>query len=228
MQTFTVRVWDLPIRIFHWLLAIAVVGALVSIKLGSQGLVWHGRFGHLIIGLLTFRLVWGLVGSTHARFWNFVRGPRAVLSYLQGGWQGLGHSPLGALAVLALLGLIGFQAITGLFANDDIVFSGPLAAAVSGGTSTLISGWHRSMEWWIYAMLALHIGAILFYALVLRRNLVLPMLVGRQRVTDPEARDAQGGGPIALVLALAAAVLALWVANGSWIPVPPPPPDLGW
>ena len=229
MTTFSVRVWDWPTRLFHLLLIVAVAGALISIQLDSiEAKEWHGRFGHFIIGLLAFRLAWGVLGSTHARFWNFVRGPGAIWAYLRGRWQGLGHNPLGALSVLALLIAVGFQAVTGLFANDDVLFSGPLRSAISTSLSNEISTLHRQMEWVLYGLIGLHIAAILFYAVVLRENLITPMITGRKRVTDPNARSAQGGGWIALIVALAIAVAALWVANGSWIPAPPPPPDLGW
>ena len=104
MQQQLIRLWDLPTRLFHWLLAALVTAAFVTGLTGGNAMVWHGRLGLLILGLLTFRLVWGLVGSTYARFVQFVPGPKTMLTYLRGGWQGMGHNPLGALSVLALLG----------------------------------------------------------------------------------------------------------------------------
>ena len=112
----TIEVWDWPVRLFHWLLLALVVGSVVSVKIGGGAMVWHGRFGQAILGLVVFRIVWGLIGSRTARFASFVRGPRAIADYLAGRWRGVGHNPLGALSVLAMLAVIGFQAATGLFA----------------------------------------------------------------------------------------------------------------
>ena len=138
-----VRVWDLPLRLFHWLLAAAVIAAMLTGQVGGNLMVWHGRLGILIAGLLGFRLAWGIVGSTHSRFASFVRGPAAIIAYLRGHWHGLGHNPLGALSVLGLLTVLGLQAGGGLFANDDIAFQGPLYGLVSKDTSDWMTGLHR-------------------------------------------------------------------------------------
>ncbi len=225
----TLKIWDLPTRLFHWLLVLAVSGALVTVKLGNPWMHWHERFGLMVIGLLSFRLCWGLFGATTARFSYFVPGPRAFRNYLLGSWRGIGHNPLGALSVLALLALLGFQSVSGLFAFDDISFSGPLRRAVSSATSSRLSGWHRLAEWWIYGLIALHILAVLFYLVVKKDNLVGPMITGRKAVEDPRQPGAQGGGPIAFIVALMIASLAVWMASGGLLSAPPaPPPSLGW
>jgi cytochrome b len=225
----TIRVWDVPTRLFHWLLLALVIGSVVSVKIGGNAMLWHGRFGHLIFGLIVFRIVWGVVGSTYARFSHFVRGPGSIVDYLRGRWRGAGHNPLAALSVLALLGVLAFQSVTGLFANDDIAFNGPLYSAVSSSMSNRISGWHRQAEWLIYALIALHVAAVLFYTLVKKDNLIVPMFTGRKQISDPTLPSASGGGVIALVVALTITVAALWIASGALLPPPPPPaPDLGW
>jgi cytochrome b len=222
-----ILVWDLPLRLFHWLLLLAVSGALISVQLGWMQ--WHGRFGLAVLGLLTFRIVWGLVGSTHARFWNFVPGPRRLLAYLQGRHQPIGHNPLGALSVLAMLGVLLFQASSGLFATDDIAFSGPLRRAVDSSTSTLLTSWHMRMEWVIYGLIALHIAAVLFHVLIRKENLIRPMITGSKPVAEASGESAQGGGWIAFLIALAVTGLVLWIADGALLAEPPPPPaDLGW
>ena len=137
----TIRLWDLPTRLFHWLLVLAAVGAVISIKSGA--IDWHERFGLAVVGLLSFRIIWGFTGSTYARFASFVRGPGAIIDYVRGRWQGVGHNPLGALSVLALIGLFGFQAASGLFANDEIAFNGPLTPLVSSAWSDTLSSWHH-------------------------------------------------------------------------------------
>ncbi|WP_100639738.1 cytochrome b/b6 domain-containing protein [Marinobacter salexigens] len=225
----SISLWDLPTRLFHWLLVIAVTGALVSVSLGGTWMLWHERFGIAIVGLISFRLAWGIVGSTYARFSQFVPGPFSIAAYLKGEWQGLGHNPLGALSVLAMLGLLGFQAVTGLFATDAIAFNGPLYRAVSSGWNDTITSWHKLTEWFIYGLIGLHIVSAFFYTLVKKDNLITPMISGRKKVSKEHGEERTGGGLIALIIALAVAAFAVWVATGGLLsPPPPPPPDLGW
>ncbi len=214
-------VWDLPLRLFHWLLAIAVTGSVVTALIGGNLMEWHGRIGLFVLGLIIFRLIWGVVGSTHARFWNFLPTPGRVLAYLRGNWSGLGHNPLGALSVFALLGLIGWQAGSGLFVNDDIAFEGPLFSLVDKDASDRLTGLHRLGLWWLVGLVGLHIAAILFYALAKSEDLVRPMLNGRK---DADGEPARGGGLAWFMFAAALAMAAVWVAAGSLLPPPPPPP----
>ncbi|MBU2875296.1 cytochrome b/b6 domain-containing protein [Marinobacter salexigens] len=225
----SISLWDLPTRLFHWLLVLAVTGSLVTVSLGGTWMQWHERFGLTIVGLISFRLVWGIVGSTYARFLQFIPGPSAISAYLKGEWKGLGHNPLGALSVLAMLGLLGFQAVTGLFATDAIAFNGPLYRAVSSGWNETITSWHKLTEWFIYGLIALHVASVLFYTLVKKDNLIAPMISGRKRVSGAENKERAGGGLVAFIVALAVAAFAVWVASGGVLsPPPPPPPDLGW
>ncbi|MEO5342816.1 MAG: cytochrome b/b6 domain-containing protein [Gammaproteobacteria bacterium SHHR-1] len=213
--------WDLPTRLFHWLLALAVLAAFVSGSLGGNLIVWHGRIGLFILGLLAFRLAWGLFGSTYARFAQFAPTPARLAAYLRGNWQGQGHNPLGALSVFALLGLLGFQAISGLVSNDDIAFSGPLYRLVSDPLSQQLTGLHHQASDLLLLLIGLHLLAIGFYRLVKGDNLVLPMIRGWR---PGKAQDsAQGGGPWALILALLFALLLVLAASGIWLPPPPPP-----
>lgn len=215
-----VYVWDLPTRLFHWLLVICVTAAFVTAKIGGSAMVWHGRIGLAIICLLVFRIVWGLVGSTYARFAQFVRGPAAIRAYLKGEWQGLGHNPLGALSVLALLGTLTAQAATGLFANDDIAFQGYLYPLVGNDLSGKITGIHQLLEKVLMLLVVLHIGAIAFYARVKKHNLVKPMLTGW--VEGQGGTPAQGGGMRAFLIALMISLGSVWAASGRWLPSPPP------
>ncbi|SDU32741.1 cytochrome b/b6 domain-containing protein [Halopseudomonas salegens] len=218
-----VKVWDLPLRLFHWLLVLCVIGAVASIKLGGEWLVWHERLGLSIIGLLSFRLAWGVVGSTHSRFVSFFPTPRRFMDYLRGGWHGLGHNPLGALSVFALIGLFGFQAVSGLFANDDIAFSGPLRNLVSSSLSNDISSLHRRTEDFLYILVGLHVLAIIVYRLR-GKKLVGPMLHGYKHAAPEQSEPVRGGGWIALLVALMIAGAMVWLASGVWIEIPPPAP----
>jgi cytochrome b len=217
-----VLVWDLPTRLFHWVLAIAVAGALTTGLLGGNLMEWHGRIGLVVVGLITFRLIWGLLGSTYARFAEFFPTPGSLSAYLGGRWQGLGHNPLGALSVFALLGLVAWQVGSGLFSNDDIAFDGYLTDLVTKDTSDWLTGLHRQGLWFIVGLVALHVAAVLFYLLVRRQDLIGPMITGRKDTAT--GQSARGGGIRGLVIALLLSGLAVWGASGEWIPSPPPPP----
>ncbi|WP_295540603.1 cytochrome b/b6 domain-containing protein [uncultured Thiohalocapsa sp.] len=220
-----IKVWDLPTRLFHWLLFAGVTGALLTGWIGGGWIEWHGRLGLFVLGLLTFRLVWGLLGSTYARFAQFAPTPGRVIAYLRGRWQGEGHNPLGALSVFALLGMLTWQALSGLFSNDDIAFEGPLADLVSSATSTWLSGLHRQGLWIILGLVALHLTAIAVYA-VRGKHLVKPMVVGWKESQDAAAKSARGGKLWSLILGLAVAAGVVWIAAGGLLPPPPPPPPV--
>ncbi len=222
MNTQRIKVWDLPIRIFHWLLFLLIVGAIVTGKVGGGAIEWHGRIGLAIIGLLVFRIVWGFIGSSHARFSSFVPRPSSLRAYFRGEWKGVGHNPLGALSVLALLVLIGVQAATGVFSNDDIAFRGPLVDLVYKSLSDWLTGIHRLSINALIALIALHLAAVLFYAKVKNDNLVKPMLTGWKEVQRGQGESATGGGPIAFAVALAVALGAVYTASGEWIERPSP------
>lgn len=217
-----ILVWDLPTRLFHWLLVVAVVGLVVSGKVGGNLIDWHGKIGLLVLGLVVFRLVWGVVGSTYARFCQFFPTPAKIATYLKGGWQAPGHNPLGAFSVFALLGVLIFQLLTGLVANDDIAFVGPLYDLVGRDLSNLATGWHHLSVNVLIALVVLHLAAIMFYAHVKKDNLVKPMVRGWKEVEQGE--PARGGGALALVVALVIALAAVFAASGVWLPEPPPPP----
>ncbi|NCA70619.1 MAG: cytochrome B [Sphingobacteriia bacterium] len=222
-----ILVWDLPTRLFHWLLALSILAAFATGLLGGNLMAWHGRIGLFVLGLLAFRLTWGLIGSTYARFGQFIKGPRAVLAYLRGQWQGIGHSPLAALSVVGLLGLVSLQIITGLAANDDIAFRGPLFALVAKSTSDWLTGLHRQLIWLLGALIAAHLAAVLFYRFVRKDDLIKPMISGYRRVTDPRLVAARGGGWLAFAIAILVAIAVVWIGNGGLIPPPPPPPPPG-
>lgn len=221
-----IKLWDLPTRLFHWLLVILVIAAVVTAKIGGNAMDWHGRIGLCILGLIAFRLVWGFVGSHHSRFVNFIPTPTSVWGYLRGHWQGIGHNPLGALSVVALLGLISAQVLTGLFSNDDIAFNGPLFDLVSKELSDQLTGIHKLSINVLIALIVLHLGAIAFYTFLKKDNLVKPMITGWKDVSPIEAQRAKsikGGGVIAFVIALLIALGIVLIGSGTWLPQAPKP-----
>lgn len=216
VSTVRIQLWDLPIRVFHWSLVAAVTTAIVTGKVGGSWIELHGKAGIAIVGLIAFRLVWGLIGSTPARFIYFAPTPGKILDYVKGKWRGIGHNPLGALSVFALLGLLGFQAGTGLVSNDDISFTGPLAHLIDDELSLSITNWHHQASNLLFVLLGLHVAAIAFYARVKKDKLVQPMVTGWKDVPAdlPAPRRARR---IALVVALGVGVGAIYGASGAWI-----------
>ena len=209
--------WDLPLRVFHWSLVAAVTTAIVTGELGGAWMPWHGRAGLAIVGLLVFRIVWGVVGSATSRFAHFAPSPSSVIAYLRGRWRGVGHNPLGALSVFALLGLLSLQAATGLFGNDDIAFAGPLNHLVDDGTGSRATGWHRLLADGLFVLLALHLLAVAFHVVVRRHRLIRPMITGLQDVEAGTSlpRVARGLGRFGLLAAVSLAAVAVLALAGA-------------
>ncbi len=217
-----VRVWDLPTRAFHWLLAASVIGAVVTAKVGGNAMVWHMRLGLLALALLSFRLVWGFVGGHWSRFSAFLYGPSSVLAYLRGesgpnGRYDVGHSPLGALSVFALLAALLLQVATGLVADDEIATVGPLNRFVETALALRATSWHKNAgQYLVLALVVLHVAAVLFYLLKKGRNLIAPMWHGDKAALPPGTpASADGAAQRALALTLMAGALGLawWIAR---------------
>lgn len=224
MRTSSARIWDLPTRIFHWLLAASVIALVVTAKMGGNAMEWHLRLGHAVLALLAFRILWGLVGGHWSRFATFTPSPARLLRYVRG--QGSiadnnGHNPLGALSVWAMLLVLCAQVGSGLFSDDEIAFSGPLTRFVSGDTINWATVWHKEEgQWLLLALIALHLCAIVFYSLVRRKRLVAAMLHGDQPAPlgTPRARDGMAQRILALVLAALCASGAWWMYSLSAAP----------
>lgn len=172
---------------------------------------WHIRSGVAILTLLIFRLLWGFVGSSTARFSSFVRGPRAVVAYLRGRWSGIGHTPLGALSVIALLVAVSVQVGLGLISQDeDGIYAGPLARLVSSDSSDKARDMHELWFNVVLGLVILHVAAILYYRLR-GRKLTKPMITGRAAL-GPDVQPMQPAkwwaAPLCLIVAVA---VARWV-----------------
>jgi cytochrome b len=207
-----VLVWDLPTRLFHWLLVLCVAVSVVTGNIGGLYMRYHEWSGVTILVLVLFRIVWGLVGGRYVRFSAFVAGPRAVMGYARdllnrAHQRYLGHNPLGGWSILAMLAALGVQAGTGLFANDDIITEGPLAHWIGKGLSDLLTRVHLLNKGVLMTLVGVHVLAVVFYHLVKHENLLVPMITGHKRW--PRAAEGAENGvikaaAILIVLALAA------------------------
>jgi cytochrome b len=211
-------IWDLPLRLFHWLFALSIVASYVTAKLGFDWMQWHFYLGYWTIGLLVFRILWGIFGPRHARFTSFIHNPSAIWLYLKGMFnpdskRSIGHNPVGGLMVLLMLLLVAVQAGTGLFTTDAVVWAGPYNPSVSESTASFLSTVHDWNFNFIIGAVALHIGAILFYAFYKKQNLVVPMLHGHlPAVLVPEHEAIKSSQLFkALVMGLVAAGCVYWL-----------------
>lgn len=212
-----VRVWDLPTRIFHWSLVLLVIVQVVTSQLGGNAMIWHFRSGYAIFALLSFRIVWGLVGGRWSRFVSFIYSPNAVLAYLRGRSYPdhlVGHNPLGAGSVLAMLAVLVTQVGTGLFSDDEIFASGPLTRFVSNDTVSSATAWHAGWGKYLFiALVVTHIGAVLFYLWRKKDNLIRPMIRGDKLLAQPATPSRDDATSRLAALAL----LALCAGGVAWV-----------
>ena len=186
------RVWDVPVRVFHWALVLLIVSQITTVSLGGNAMEYHLLGGYSILALVLFRIVWGVVGTRQARFANFLRGPLAVLRYarsLTGSnhEKHAGHNPLGGWSVIAMLASVLVQAVSGLFADDEIITSGPLWKYVSDDVASTIGAIHEANALVLLTLICIHMGAILFYLVRKKENLIVPMFSGLK--TSLDTRD---------------------------------------
>ena len=213
-----VRVWDLPTRLFHWFLLLCVSALAISGLIGGSALTWHFRFGYAVIALLAFRIIWVLVGGRWSRFGAFVYAPQSIVNYIKGKGKpehSVGHSPLGALSVFALLVFLVAQVSTGLMSDDEVANSGPLTHLVSNATVQLATFYHAAVgKWVLLGLVLLHIGAVIFYQ---RRQhkLLDAMLHGDKTLAlaVPSSRDDVLSRTAALVIFALCGAGAYWVST---------------
>lgn len=207
-----VRVWDLPTRIFHWLLALAVLAQIVTGKIGGNALDWHFRIGYAIFALIGFRLLWGFVGGRWSRFSSFFYAPWTVLRYLRGAHRpgdnfDVGHNPLGSGSVFLMLGLLALQVATGLVADDEIAHLGPLNKYVSGAAAISATAWHKGLgQGLLIGLIVLHVAAIAYYHFKKGQSLVRPMFTGDKQLPS----DVPASADTRLTRVHALALIAVW------------------
>jgi cytochrome b len=213
------RVWDLPTRLFHWALALCVIGSLITGTVGGNAMPWHFRFGYCVLTLLLFRIVWGFVGGTWSRFSSFIYTPKHIINYLKGRSEPLhevGHNPLGSLSVFAMLAFLLTQVATGLFSDDEIAAYGPLTRFIANATVQQVTNYHVNIGKFILILLVVtHLLAIVFYLVKKRENLIKPMLHG-DKILPVEVlatRDTARSRFMALLILVACAAVVYWLVN---------------
>ncbi len=213
-----VRVWDLPTRIFHWALVVFIICLVISGLKGGDAMVWHLRFGYTVLSLLLFRIIWGLVGGRWSRFGAFMYAPQSVVNYLKGRGKpehSVGHNPLGAGSVFAMLAVLLAQVGTGLFSDDEIATAGPLTRFVSNSMVSLATNYHKNIgKWLLLALVLLHIAAIVYY-LSKKHKLVQAMLHGDKELIAPvpSSRDDALSRLGAAVIFCLCAAFVTWIAS---------------
>ena len=215
-----VRAWDLPTRLFKWLLVACVVTAWATNKYATDHPDWHKWNGYAALVLITFRVFWGFVGGSTSRFSAFVKSPLATLRYAIGELRGrashyLGHNPLGAWMILALMAVVFVQASLGLYSSDadHLIIEGPLAHTLADTTVDQVARLHRSMFNVILGLAAAHITANILYALLKRDGLIRGIITGyKARANYVDAPEAVPGSPVAALACLAASIIVVFGA----------------
>jgi cytochrome b len=218
-MAYRVRVWDLPTRLFHWLLVVCVIGLVITGYIGGDVMTWHSRLGYTVLTLLLFRITWGFVGGRWSRFRSFLYTPGNVLAYLGGRAHPdhlVGHNPLGAGSVFAMLLVLLAQVATGLVGDDEIAFTGPLNRFVSSSQGLAATWYHKQVgQWLLIGLVLLHIAAVGYYALRKRQDLVRPMFSGDKEMLAPaqSSRDDLRSRLVALVVVAACAAGVTWLVR---------------
>lgn len=208
----TVPVWDIPVRLFHWTLVLLIAFSWLAAEM--DWMTWHMYSGYAVLALVLFRILWGFVGSTHARFSDFIYGPRALLGYVRtlpsrSAAKFAGHNPLGGISVVLILLCVLAQAGTGLFANDDIINEGPLFKHVSKELSDWLTTIHKYNFNVLLTLIGVHVAAVLYYLFYKSENLIKPMFTGRKQLPAGTAPAPMRSVGLAVVL-LAVCAAAVW------------------
>ena len=220
-------VWDIPTRLFHWLLVLSLCGQYVTAELMDNAMQWHFYLGYFTLGLIVFRIIWGFAGPQYARFSNFVRGPVPVIHYIKTlpnkhSTETAGHNPLGGWVVVLMLVLVAVQAVSGLFMTDDIFLDGPYRHTVSDSALSIMNTLHHNAFNILLAVIALHIAAIAFYAIYKKQSLTPPMIHGKKATNSPGISSSR-----LLLAVIVIAIVAAIVYAGVEV-LPPEPVDDGF
>jgi len=211
------KVWDLFVRLSHWLVVLLVISAWVSANFGDAEFKWHSFNGYAIFVLVLTRIIWAVVGSTTARFSYFLRSPVQAVIYLRDliknkAPEYSGHNPAGAWMVVFLWLILLSQVITGLFSSDDILAEGPFAYSVSSKLVSLMTGWHHLIFDALLVMIALHLFAVFYHQIVKKERIIQAMFNGRKAMMGKSAKQHIFKPFYGAVLILLVVSLIFWVA----------------
>jgi cytochrome b len=220
-------VWDIPVRLFHWLLVLCLFGQWLTAEVLEDAMDIHFYIGYFTLGLIIFRLIWGFVGTKYAKFNSFIAGPKAMSTYLRSVISkqhtfSIGHNSVGGLILPGVIILVGLQAISGLFTTDDIVYSGPYYASADTDLQQLMQWLHHNVFDILLAIIGLHLVAIGWYLVFLKHNLIRPMLDGKKAVAE---KDSIGHSQLikAILIMCLVAVFVYWLVE-----INPPPIEDGY
>ncbi len=218
-------VWDLPLRVFHWLLVLSVTASWATGKIGSDVRQYHMWLGYWMLGLLTFRLLWGVLGTRHSRFWSFIPTPASVVRYTRDVLKGqasasIGHNPLGSLMIFLMLAMLITQVVSGLFVDDDVFYAGPYSHVVHSETVEFFEGLHHKIANWIVVLALLHVLAALYHTYMLKEPIIDAMVTGKKDAEVVPADEAIPNSAVirAIIIAIATAGFVYWL-----VAIAPPP-----
>ncbi len=211
-------IWDLPLRIFHWSLVICLLGSWYTSNQDNGLIEYHLTLGYITLGLIIFRVLWGILGTTHSRFSQFIPSLAKLSLYIKNFYSSdtpshPGHNPLGSLMVVFMLAVIFLQAVSGLFMNDDIFTSGPYYGTLDEKLEVIAVFIHHNGFNVILATIAMHIFAVIFYTIFKKQSLVLPMVTGKKSSTDVTKKDSISHSKIglAILISIFVSVFVYWL-----------------
>jgi len=211
-------IWDLPLRIFHWALVATIFGAWYTSDQDNGLIDLHLTFGYVALGLITFRVLWGFLGTKHSQFKNFIPSPNKLINYIKPEDKSqkihsAGHNPMGSLMVVFMLTIILLQAVSGLVMDDDIFTTGPYNGVLDDNIEAVLVFIHTNSFNFILGAIAMHLLAIIFYKLVKKESLVLPMITGKKSANTVSEQDAIKHSKIvlAIIVALCVAAFVYWL-----------------
>jgi cytochrome b len=220
-------VWDIPVRLFHWLLVLCLLGQWLTAEVLEDAMDIHFYIGYFTLGLIIFRLIWGFVGTKYAKFNSFIAGPKAILAYSKSVMSkqhtfSIGHNALGGLLLPAVIILVGLQAISGLFTTDDIVSTGPYYDGANADLQQWMQWLHHNVFNVLLGIIGLHLVAIGWYLIFLKHNLIRPMLDGKKAVAEKDSINHSQLIKAILIMCLVA-IFVYWLVE-----INPPPIEDGY
>jgi len=217
MENEQVRIWDIPLRLFHWVLVALVTCQLLIAWAFTEQIDLHVILGYLTLALIVFRIIWGFIGTTYAQFKNFLVSPTSLVAYIRGLFnrtsqsKSAGHNPIGGYSTIAIIACILVQGFSGLFCDDDVFTAGPLRHLVSDNVTSIFNQVHTLNAKILVGLLCTHVLAIFWYLLVKRENLIKAMITGKKIAIKDDKYMNWTEKPLAALLTLALASIAVWV-----------------